>query len=60
MQKLLSEVNTTTLSGAMDIVVVEGKDGQLKSTPFYLSVSGTKVWKSRENRRLGEASQNET
>ena len=30
------DINTSTLSGAIDVVVVEQEDGSLRSTPFHV------------------------
>eukprot|EP00966_Prymnesium_polylepis_P032816 763582-Prymnesium_polylepis.1 len=30
------DINTSTLSGAIDVIVVEQEDGSLKSTPFHV------------------------
>ncbi|KAJ2534121.1 lipin Ned1, partial [Coemansia sp. RSA 1933] len=34
--QLYKELNPATLSGAIDIVVVEGKDGELACSPFHV------------------------
>ena len=30
------DINTSTLSGAIDVIVVEQEDGSLRSTPFHV------------------------
>jgi phosphatidate phosphatase PAH1 len=37
------EVNTSTLSGAIDIIAVKGKDRVIRSSPFYVRFGITKV-----------------
>lgn len=41
-------INTSTLSGAIDVVVVEQPDGSLKSTPFHVRFGKLQLLKPRE------------
>ena len=42
------DVNTSTLSGAIDIVVVQQPDGSLRSTPFHVRFGKLLLLKPRE------------
>lgn len=43
-----NEINSSTLSGALDIVVVEQPDGVFKSSPFYVKFGKLGVLRSKE------------
>jgi phosphatidate phosphatase LPIN len=43
-----TQVNTSTLSGCIDIVVVKDKNGNLKSTPFHVRFGKLKVLKTHD------------
>ncbi|EGR28500.1 lipin family protein, putative [Ichthyophthirius multifiliis] len=46
--KQVFDINQSTLSGCVDIIVVEQKDGSLKSTPFHVRFGILKVLRSNE------------
>lgn len=39
----LPEINGATLSGAIDVLVVQQEDGSLRSSPWYLRIGKYKV-----------------
>ena len=43
-----SEINSATLTGAIDVIVVEQEDGSLKSSPFHVKFGKLGVLKARE------------
>lgn len=43
-----SEINAATLTGAIDVIVVEHEDGSLNSSPFHVRFGKMGVLKSRE------------
>jgi len=47
-KEFYSEINGATLTGAIDVVVVEQEDGTFKSTPFHVRFGKLGVMKSRE------------
>ena len=46
----LPEINAATLSGAIDIIVVEQPDGTLKSSPFHVRFGRFKVLRNPRDR----------
>jgi len=46
------EFNHATLSGSVDIIVIEQPDGSLRSTPFHVRFGKLKVLKSKDKRVL--------
>eukprot|EP00917_Polyrhabdina_sp_WS-2016_P013017 GHVP01028656.1.p1 GENE.GHVP01028656.1~~GHVP01028656.1.p1 ORF type:complete len:568 (-),score=74.78 GHVP01028656.1:3986-5689(-) len=42
------EINSSTLSGCLDVIVVQQTNGDFKSTPFHVRFGKTKILKSRE------------
>lgn len=47
-RELYNEINPATLTGAIDVIVVEQPDGSLKCTPFYVRFGKMGVMRSRE------------
>ena len=47
-QDFYSEINAATLTGAIDVIVVEHEDGSLNSSPFHVRFGKMGVLKSRE------------
>ena len=47
-QEFYSEINAATLTGAIDVVVVEQEDGTLKSSPFHVRFGKLGVLKAKE------------
>ena len=47
-QEFYSEINAATLTGAIDVIVVEQEDGTFKSSPFHVRFGKLGVLKSRE------------
>ena len=47
-QEFYSEINAATLTGAIDVVVVEQEDGTLKSSPFHVRFRKLGVLKAKE------------
>ncbi|KAL1511415.1 hypothetical protein AB1Y20_006215 [Prymnesium parvum] len=45
---LAMDINPSTLSGAIDIIVVEQEDGSLRSTPFHIRFGKLQLLKPRE------------
>ena len=43
-----SEINTATLTGAIDVIVVEQEDGSLLCSPFHVRFGKMGVLRSRE------------
>jgi len=54
------EFNQATLSGCVDIIVVEQRDGTLKSTPFHVRFGKLKVLKSKDKFVNIRVNKNET
>ncbi len=48
----LPEINPATLSGAIDIVIVEQEDGSLRSSPFHLRFGRFKVLRNPNDRAI--------
>ena len=48
LQKFYSEINAATLTGAIDVVVVEQEDGTLKSSPFHVRFGKLGVLQAKE------------
>eukprot|EP00741_Cyanophora_paradoxa_P009983 tig00000157_g9669.t1 len=44
----LKDINTATLSGAIDIIVIEQPDGSFRCTPFHVRFGKLKLLKARE------------
>ena len=42
------DYNSSTLSGALDVIVVQHSDGTLRSTPFHVRFGKLKVFRSKE------------
>ena len=47
-QEFYSEINAATLTGAIDVIVVEQEDGTFKSSPFHVRFGKLGVLKARE------------
>eukprot|EP00092_Neocalanus_flemingeri_P029079 GFUD01031566.1.p1 GENE.GFUD01031566.1~~GFUD01031566.1.p1 ORF type:complete len:914 (+),score=294.80 GFUD01031566.1:301-3042(+) len=47
-KEFYSEINAATLTGAIDVVVVEQEDGTFKSSPFHVRFGKVGVLKARE------------
>merc|ERR1711874_754306 len=47
-KEFYSEINAATLTGAIDVIVVEQEDGSFKSSPFHVRFGKMGVLKSRE------------
>jgi len=47
-RKFYSEINAATLTGAIDVVVVEQEDGTLKSSPFHVRFGKLGVLQAKE------------
>ena len=47
-QEFYSEINGATLTGAIDVIVVEQEDGTFKSSPFHVRFGKLGVMKARE------------
>ena len=47
-QEFYSEINGATLTGAIDVVVVEQEDGTFKSSPFHVRFGKMGVLKAKE------------
>ena len=47
-QEFYSEINGSTLTGAIDVVVVEQEDGTFKSSPFHVRFGKMGVLKAKE------------
>ena len=47
-QDFYSEINGATLTGAIDVIVVENEDGTLNSSPFHVRFGKMGVLKARE------------
>ena len=47
-QEFYSEINGSTLTGAIDVVVVEQEDGSLRSSPFHVRFGKMGVLKAKE------------
>ena len=47
-QDFYSQINGASLSGAIDVIVVEQEDGTLKSSPFHVRFGKLGVMKARE------------
>ena len=43
-----SDINPSTLSGAIDVVVIQGKDGSLSCSPFHVRFGKLKLLSPRE------------
>ena len=48
LQEFYSEINGSTLTGAIDVVVVEQEDGTFKSSPFHVRFGKMGVLKAKE------------
>ena len=48
MQEFYSEINAATLTGAIDVIVVEQEDGTLVSSPFHVRFGKLGVLKAKE------------
>merc|ERR1712128_352335 len=47
-KEFYSEINGATLTGAIDVIVVEQEDGTFKSSPFHVRFGKLGVLKSKE------------
>ena len=47
-KEFYSEINGSTLTGAIDVVVVEQEDGTFKSSPFHVRFGKMGVLKAKE------------
>ena len=47
-QEFYSEINAATLTGAIDVIVVEQEDGTFKSSPFHVRFGKLGVLEARE------------
>merc|ERR1719414_2008968 len=47
-KEFYSEINAATLTGAIDVIVVQSEDGSLRSSPFHVRFGKLGVLKSRE------------
>merc|ERR1719251_447221 len=47
-KEFYSEINGATLTGAIDVIVVEQEDGTFKSSPFHVRFGKMGVLKARE------------
>ena len=47
-QEFYSEINAATLTGAIDVIVVEQEDGTFRSSPFHVRFGKLGVLKARE------------
>ncbi len=47
-QQWYSEINSATLTGAIDVVVIEQEDGSFVSSPFHVRFGKLGVLKARE------------
>ena len=47
-QEFYSEINKATLTGAIDVIVVEQEDGTFKSSPFHVRFGKLGVLKAKE------------
>ena len=48
MKEFYSEINGSTLTGAIDVIVVEQEDGTYKSSPFHVRFGKLGVLKAKE------------
>ncbi len=48
LQQWYSEINSATLTGAIDVIVVEQEDGSFVSSPFHVRFGKLGVLKARE------------
>ena len=48
LKEFYSEINGATLTGAIDVVVVEQEDGTYKSSPFHVRFGKLGVLKAKE------------
>ena len=48
MKEFYSEINGSTLTGAIDVIVVEQEDGTFKSSPFHVRFGKLVVLKAKE------------
>ena len=48
MQDFYSEINAATLTGAIDVIVVQQEDGSFKCSPFHVRFGKLGVLKARE------------
>ena len=48
LQQWYSEINSATLTGAIDVVVIEHEDGTFVSSPFHVRFGKLGVLKARE------------
>jgi phosphatidate phosphatase LPIN len=46
----LPEINGATLSGAIDVLVIQQEDGSLRSSPWYLRIGKYKVLRNPRDR----------
>jgi len=47
-KEFYSEINAATLTGAIDVIVIEGEDGKLRTCPFHVRFGKLGVLKARE------------
>ena len=47
-QDFYSEINAATLTGAIDVIVVQQEDGSYKCSPFHVRFGKLGVLKARE------------
>ena len=47
-KEFYSEINAATLTGAIDVIVVEQEDGTFRSSPFHVRFGKMGVLKARE------------
>merc|ERR1711874_380524 len=47
-KEFYSEINAATLTGAIDVIVVEQEDGSFRSSPFHVRFGKLGVLKARE------------
>ena len=48
LQEFYSEINAATLTGAIDVIVVEQEDGSFKCSPFHVRFGKLGVLKAKE------------
>ena len=48
LKEFYSEINAATLTGAIDVIVVEQEDGTYKSSPFHVRFGKLGVLKAKE------------
>lgn len=48
LQDFYNDINAATLTGAIDVIVVEQKDGEFQCSPFHVRFGKLGVLRSRE------------